>query len=105
MAKKTSEGLPEVKKMKSVIAEYREIMRRKYKVQEIGLFGSYARGEQKKTSDVDILVRFKSDATLFDLVGLGDFLEEKLKKKVDLVSAGGMRKELEKNIQKDLIKI
>ncbi|MBN2094627.1 MAG: nucleotidyltransferase family protein [Candidatus Aenigmarchaeota archaeon] len=91
--------------MKSVIASYREIMRRKYKVKEIGLFGSYARGEQKKTSDIDLLVRFRENATLFDFVSLGDFLEEKLKKKVDLVSVGGVRKELEKNIQEELIRL
>jgi predicted nucleotidyltransferase len=82
--------------MKSVIADYREIMRRKYKVKGLGLFGSYARGEQKKTSDIDILIKFKNNATLFDFVGLGEFLEEKLKRKVDLVSEGGVRKELEK---------
>jgi len=95
----------EIKKMKTVLAAHREIMKRKYKVEELGLFGSYARGEQKKTSDIDILVKFKDNATLFDFVGLGEFLEEKLKKKVDLVSEGGVRKELEKNIRQDLIKL
>ena len=46
-----------------------------------GIFGSYARGEQKKRSDLDILIEFKGKKSLFDLVGLKQELEKKLKKK------------------------
>ncbi|MCD5410005.1 MAG: nucleotidyltransferase domain-containing protein [Methanocellales archaeon] len=46
-----------------------EQIRNEYKAEIIGLFGSYARGEQKGSSDVDILVKFLEGATLFDLVG------------------------------------
>jgi len=105
MDSKAKAGSIQAKKMKMVLEAHREIMKRKYKVKELGLFGSYARGEQKKTSDIDILVKFRDNATLFDFVGLGEFLEEKLKKKVDLVSEGGVRKEIEKNIRQDLIKL
>jgi predicted nucleotidyltransferase len=60
---------------------------KKHDVGRAAIFGSYARGEQKKKSDIDILIEFNNDASksLFDLVGLHIDLEEKLKKKVDLV--------------------
>ncbi len=76
-----------------------------YKAEIVGLFGSYARGEQKKGSDIDILARFGEKATLFDFVGLADFLEEKLKVKVDLVSERAIRPELKGQILKEVIKV
>ncbi len=58
----------------------------------IGIFGSYARGENKAGSDMDILVKFKSRLTLLDLVGLEMALSEKLGVKVDLVTEGALSK-------------
>ncbi|HHV81354.1 TPA: nucleotidyltransferase, partial [bacterium] len=50
----------------------------KYNAEVIGIFGSFVRGEEKETSDIDVLVDFNESADLFDLVGLSLFLEEKL---------------------------
>jgi predicted nucleotidyltransferase len=77
----------------------------KYKVNRIGLFGSYMRGEQTINSDIDILTNFKDDADLFDLVGLGQFLEEKLQQKVDIVPEDALRKELKNKILKEAVYI
>ena len=66
----------------------------KYKVREIGVFGSVVRGEQNKESDIDVLVDFQEDADLLDLVGLGLFLEERLGRKVDVVPRKALRKEI-----------
>lgn len=56
-------------------------------VKKAAVFGSFARGDEKKSSDVDILVEFKSDdKTLLDLAGLKIQLEEKLNKKVDVLT-------------------
>lgn len=52
----------------------------------IGIFGSFARGEQKANSDLDILVNFSKQLTLIDLIGLEQSLSEKLGLKVDLVT-------------------
>lgn len=51
-------------------------IRKDYKAEAIGIFGSYARGEQRKGSDLDVPVRFHKGATLFDFVELADFLEK-----------------------------
>ncbi len=80
-------------------------VQREYKAEIIGIFGSYARGEQKEDSDVDIIVRFHEKASLFDLVGLADFLEEKLKLKVDVVSERAIREELKDQILKEVVPV
>jgi len=51
-----------------------------------GIFGSYARGEEKPDSDIDILVRFSKPKSIFDLTGLELELSDKLGKKVQIVS-------------------
>ncbi|MBS3101705.1 nucleotidyltransferase family protein [Candidatus Woesearchaeota archaeon] len=97
--------IKKLKQIQSILASSKVELRKKYKVKELGIFGSYARGQQKKTSDVDILVRFNPNATLFDFVGLGNYLEEKLKIKVDVVSENGIRPELRSNIVKGVLKV
>ena len=57
----------------------------KNKIKRAGIFGSYARGEQKKNSDVDIVVELGMPMG-FDFFNLNSALEEKLKKKVHLVT-------------------
>lgn len=65
---------------------------------KIAIFGSFAAGNEKKTSDVDILVKFKNEATLLKLSSLKLKLEDKLGRKVDLLTYGGINPRLEKII-------
>lgn len=95
----------ELERILSKIKNFEREIRKEYKAEITGLFGSYVRGEQKEGSDVDILVRFLEGATLFDLVGLADFLEEKLNLKVDIVSERALRPELKKRILKEVVAV
>ena len=61
---------------------------RKHKVTKAGIFGSYARGEQKEGSDIDILVEI--DGSLLDLANLEIDLEENVNKEFDVLSYGGI---------------
>ena len=92
-----------LKEVKQIIEENREELEKKYKIEEIGIFGSYVRNEQTKTSDIDILVTFKKDASLLDLVGAALFLRKKLRMKIDLVSKNALRKELKPKILKEVV--
>ncbi len=94
-----------LKQIQLILAAQKAELRKKYKIKEIGIFGSYARGEQKKSSDIDILAKFDRNASLFDLAGAADFLEQKLKTKVDLVSEGGIRAELRSNILREVVMV
>ncbi|MFH1196145.1 MAG: nucleotidyltransferase family protein [bacterium] len=78
---------------------------KKYKGRIVGLFGSYARGEETEKSDIDILVENGGEMTLFDLGGLKIYLEEKLKHEVDVATIGGLKKELKPYIMRDIIYI
>ena len=73
---------------------------------EVGIFGSYARGDNKKESDIDILVKFKVSPSLLTLIKLENDLSEVLGVKVDLVTTGALKnKRIKKSIKKDLISI
>jgi len=91
----------EIEKIKSKIMP----ILKEYKVTKAGIFGSFARGEQKKKSDVDILIKIHNDASLLTLIGLKLDLQEAVKRKVDLVEYETIRKELKENILNDEIRI
>jgi len=89
--------------IKKIIEKSKAEAAQKYKAEIIGIFGSYVRGEQKEESDIDILVRFGEDATLFDFVGLSLFLEEILGIKVDIVPQDTIRDEIREKIMNEVI--
>ncbi len=97
--------MKKLRQIQTILASSKNELKKRYKVMEMGIFGSYVRGEQKKSSDVDVLVKFNPNATLFDFVGLGNYLEEKLKIKVDVVSEGGIRPELRNIILKEVVRV
>jgi predicted nucleotidyltransferase len=78
----------------------------KFEPQKVGIFGSFARGDNKKGSDIDILVEFKKIPSLLALIKLENDLSEILGTKVDLVTTGALKnKRIKKSIKKDLISI
>lgn len=91
------------------LREHKEELREKYKIKEIGVFGSYVKGEQKKRgSDVDILVKFekrKDIPSLLDFIAMERHLSRLLRKKVDLVRKEAIRPELKDIILKEVIYI
>ena len=78
-----------------------------YPIEKAWIFGSYARGEETKKSDLDILVRFSENAkiSLFDYVRIMDKIEKLLNKKVDMVSEGGIMAFAKESIDNDKILI
>jgi hypothetical protein len=95
----------ESEKILKILEELKEVLFTKYKVKKVGLFGSYIKEEQKESSDIDVLVDFSEDADLIDLVGLVLFLEEKLRRKVDVVSEAALREELKEPILREVVYI
>ena len=69
---------------------------------KIGIFGSVARNEASEKSDIDILYQFQNTVGLFKLIGLKLKLEEKLNRKVDLVSENYIHPKLKPFILNDL---
>jgi uncharacterized protein len=75
----------------------------KYKVKEIGIFGSYVRGEQNPQSDLDILIDFEEYPSLLEFVGIEDELSERLGLKVDLVMKSGLKPRIGQRILREVI--
>ncbi len=94
-----------IAEIQSTIAAETDEIRRRYRAEIKGIFGSYARGDFHADSDLDLLVDFDEGANVFDLVGLQQFLEEKLGCKVDLVSRRTLRAELRTAILNEMINL
>jgi hypothetical protein len=77
----------------------------RFKVREIALFGSFLREEQTVNSDVDVVVEFDEDADLLTLVALGQFLEERLRRKVDLGTKRSLRSGIREQVLKEMAMI
>ena len=73
-----------------------------FKPTKIGVFGSVVRNEASQDSDIDILYHFEDTIGLFKLIGLQQELQEKLNRKVDLVSEKYLNPKLKPYILKDL---
>ncbi len=72
--------------IKKILRAQKPFLREKYKVAEIGVFGSFIRNEERIDSDVDILVDFEGKIDLFDLLDLEEYLVNLFGRKVDLVT-------------------
>ena len=86
------------KKIKQQIINYLLV----YEPELIGIFGSYARNEQTKGSDIDILVSFKKGLTLIDLARIRNELSDKLKINVDLITQRSIHPQIKPYIEQDL---
>ncbi|MCX6688624.1 MAG: nucleotidyltransferase family protein [Methanoregula sp.] len=91
---------PVIKKMEAAAPAIRS----QFGVTRIGIFGSFARGEQTRKSDVDVLVDFAEGyATLKNFVGLADRLEALFKRKVDLITVEGVDKYIRPKVEAEVI--
>ena len=96
--------------MKKQNKEIEEIKRKivpllkKNKIVRAGIFGSYARGEQKKNSDIDILIKVPKGIGL-EFIGIKFDLENKLGKRIDLISYNGIHPLLKNKILNEEIRI
>lgn len=77
----------------------------KYNISDIYLFGSYARNEQTKNSDIDLLVDFHTTPDLLTFIELEEFLSKKLHQKVDLVPKRKLKSQLKSQILSEAIKL
>ena len=96
-----------IEEVKAILKEHKAEVIQKCRVREIGIFGSFVRGEQKRRSDVDILVEFdpRNIPGLLKLIEMEVYLEKLLRTKVDVVIKSGIRPELKKIILNEVVYI
>ncbi len=78
-------------------------LKQKYNVKRLGIFGSVVRNQQKKESDVDMLVEFTSPIGFFDFIRLENYLAETLNQKVDLVTKKALKRAIKSDVLKETL--
>ena len=92
-----------IKTIKNLIQKHKSSLARQYSVKAVGVFGSYARGNQRECSDIDILVEFTKTPDFFKFLRLEKFLKRMLGVKVDLVTPKALKPVLKDMIMKETI--
>ena len=97
---KVIQTLEEIKKL---LVQQKSLLQERYKVKELGIFGSYVRQEQTETSDLDVLVEFSEIPSLLKFINLENYLSDNLGVKVDLVHKSGLKPRLGERILAEVI--
>ena len=95
--------MSELDKIKKILKQNKRLLQRDFKIKQLGIFGSYVRGEQKRNSDVDILVEFSETPGLFDFMKIENNLGALLKKRVDLVMKGALKPTIGNYIMQEVV--
>lgn len=94
-----------LEEIKRELKKLKPILKKKYKVKEIGIFGSYIKGEQRKRSDLDILIEFEDSPDLYTYIEIKNFISKALRIKVDLVMKSALKPYIGKLILKEVVYI
>ncbi len=93
-----------LEEIKEKLREIKLILKEKYGVVNIQIFGSYARNEQTPESDLDLIVKLEKPLG-FAFIDLCDFLEETFQIKVDVLTIKAVESKFIKYIQGDLVNV
>ncbi len=94
-----------LEELKAKLEAIKPILKEHYKVETIGIFGSYSRGEQTKKSDLDILVTFSEPIGVYGFIEVQDFIKKKLGVKVDLVQRGALLPIIKDQVLRETIQV
>jgi predicted nucleotidyltransferase len=94
-----------LEELKSKLDAIKPILKERYKVETIGIFGSYSRGEQTEKSDLDLLVTFSEPIGVYKFIEVEDFIKKKLGVKVDLVQKGALLATIKDQILNETVQV
>ncbi len=85
------------------LRQKKQILSKEYGIKTLGLFGSYSTNKQRKNSDIDILVEFSKSISLLKYLKLVNKLSKETGKKIDLVMKSALKKNIGKQILKEVV--
>lgn len=91
-----------LEEIKNILIQNRALVKQRYKIDIVGIFGSYINGLARDESDIDILIQLDESADLIDLCGASNYLEEMLNITVDIVPIDAIREELKEYVFKEI---
>jgi len=95
-----------VKDLAAILEDLRRLkpeLAKRYPIKELGVFGSYARGEQRPDSDLDVLVDFDGRVTLFGLCDIERKISREIGVSVDLVPRRGLKPRIWHRIRAEVV--
>jgi hypothetical protein len=92
-----------LEEIKEILSREKPLLTENYGVKEIGIFGSFVRGDVRKKSDLDVLVAFENSISLLEFIGLEEYLSTRLGVKVDLVMKSALKPNIGENILKEVV--
>ena len=92
-----------LEELKQILSQNKLLLQEHYQVTQLGIFGSYARGEQTPDSDVDVLIDYEHAPTLFKLVELQDFLSSLTGLRVDVVTKNGLKPRIRERVLSEVV--
>ncbi|MBM4044967.1 MAG: nucleotidyltransferase family protein [Planctomycetes bacterium] len=90
------------RRIQEILRSHKPLLRERFGVREIGVFGSYARGEESEGSDVDILVAF-DEPVGWEFIDLKEFLERILGRPVDLGTTAALKPQLRETVLREVV--
>ncbi len=95
----------DIEELKAILLEHKYELENEYGVKTIGVFGSYIKNREKKSSDLDIMVEFQNAIDLLSFVHLKNYLSELLDINVDLVMKKALKPKIGERILKEVVYI
>uniref|UniRef100_UPI00405609C8 nucleotidyltransferase family protein n=1 Tax=Candidatus Electronema sp. TaxID=2698783 RepID=UPI00405609C8 len=89
--------------VKRCLTGQKSLLKNKYHISKVGIFGSYVRGEQRNESDVDVLIDYDEAPSLIALIEIENMLSDLLGMKVDLVTSKGLKPQLRQHILNEVV--
>jgi len=96
---------PSLEKILEILRQQIPMLTERYSVEKLEIFGSYVRSEQKKDSDLDVLVTFKEDPSLLTYIAIENYLSDLLEIKVDLVMKDSLKPKIGQQILQEAIPV
>lgn len=96
---------PDIQQMTDMLREQLPTLKSRHRVETIGLFGSYVRGENRPDSDLDVLVTFEEPPGLIDFLRLENYLSDVLAVQVDLVMKSALKPRIRKRILAEVVTV
>jgi len=88
--------------IKQILAQLKPELTRRFHVQSLGLFGSVVRDDFSPSSDIDIIVDFDRPIGI-EFIDLAQYIEQRLRNKIDLVSRNGLKEKYFKAIEREIV--
>ena len=94
-----------LEKILEILRQQIPLLSERYDIEKLEVFGSYVRAEQKKDSDLDILVTFRRAPSLLTFIAIENYLSDLLGVKVDLVMKDSLKPKIGKNILREAVPV